>query len=129
MDIRYLNTDLELESTQDLTPIVDCFGDKLINLYNGKRLEHYLATFEVADITENPDLTINSLCTLIEELEPSTRKLWDQCFLKVFDIGYEGGTNHKSYTSEIKNETLKRISELGANMRITVYPMNNHSGE
>jgi hypothetical protein len=60
----------------------------------------------------------------LESLVGEEKSLWDGCFSKVFDIGYEGGTGHKSYADEIRSNTLSRVSALGASIRITVYPMN-----
>lgn len=125
MEIRYLNTDFELESHDVLTPIVEWFGEDVFNLYNGEARGHYLATFEASSSTGSPDGVIQFICSLIEALPDKEKELYDKCFSKVFDIGYEGGTKHLRYTDEIRPETLKILSDVGASLRITVYPMNN----
>ena len=127
MDIDYLNTDLELESSKDLTPIVKAFGEDVVNLYNGEARGHYLATFEIAGSADSPDSVIEYFCMLAESLTEQEKSLWDSCFSKVFHIGYEGGTGHKSYTDEVRANTLERVAALGAGIRITVYPM--HFGQ
>lgn len=123
MDIHYLNTDLELESSNDLTPIVEAFGEDVFNLYNGEARGHFLASFEIAGSVDSPDAIIQYFCTLAESLDGKEKILWDSCFSKAFDIDYEGGTSHKSYTDEIRSNTLMRVAALGASIRITVYPM------
>ncbi len=122
MQIRYLNTDLELESPNDLTPIVDAFGEDVFNLYHGEARGHYLATFENGE--GSPDTVIQLFCTLVEGFDPALKQQWDQCYSRVFDIGYEGGAHQNSYTDELHAETLQRVAALNGSIRITVYPMN-----
>ncbi|GAA6154137.1 hypothetical protein [Pseudoteredinibacter isoporae] len=129
MKIYYINTDLELESPEDLTPIVNEFGESVFNLYNGEGRGHYLATFESNHNSGSPDAVIQFLCGLVESFEPEERRLWDQCYSRIFDIGYEGGTHRQSYTDEIRPETLSKIAALNASIRITVYPMDTDSSE
>ena len=129
MKIRYLNTDLELESPEDLTPIVDEFGEDVFNLYNGKGRGHYLATFESNQNPNSADSTIQFFCYLVEAFGPKERKIWDQCYSRIFDIGYEGGTHQQSYTDEIRPETLSMVAAINASIRITVYPMDSDSND
>ncbi len=123
MDIYYRNTDLVIESSNDLTPIVEAFGEDVFNLYNGQAHGHYMASFEMAGLVDSPDAIIQHFCMFAEALTGDEKVLWDNCFSRVFDIGYEGGTGHKSYTDEIRANTLDRVAALGASIRITVYPM------
>ncbi len=122
MNIHYLNTDLELESPKDLTPIVKEFDDDAKNLYNGRGRGHYLATFEMPGYGHGPDTIIQHFCMLAEALEGDEKELWDGCFKKIFDIGYECGDDPKSFSDEIREGTLERVAALGACIRITVYP-------
>lgn len=123
MKVHYLNTDLILESPNDLTPIVEAFGEDVFNLYNGPYKSHFMAPFETSGMNASPDAIIQFFCTLIDGFEGTEKRLCDACFSKVFDIGYEGGTAHASYTDEINSDTLKRIADLGCAVRVTVYPM------
>lgn len=129
MKIHYINTDLELESPEDLTPIVDEFGEDAFNLYNGEGRGHYLATFESNQNSGSPDSVIQFFCCLVEAFEPEERKIWDRCYSRTFDIGYEGGIHQQSYTDEIRPETLSMVAAINASIRITVYPMASESDE
>lgn len=127
MGTHFLNVDLEIESHQNLQPIVEGLGDKVMNLYCGKAQDHYLATFELSDVSAaDPDSIISNFCLLIENLEDEGKKLWDSAFAKVFDIGYEAGLQPSSYSSEISPGTIKKISMLGASIRVTIYPPFEH---
>ena len=122
--IYYLNTDLDLLSSKELEPIVQAFADEAFCLYCGEEGRgHFRATFEMNRLISSPDIVMQHFCFLAESLEGDVRVLWNGCFKKVFDIGYEGGVDHASYTDELRVETLKRVAELGACIRVTVYPM------
>lgn len=123
MKTYFLNVDLEIESHQNLQPIVEAFGDDVRNLYCGQAQGHYLATFELPGVSgTDPDSIIYSFCRLIESLDNEAKKLWDSAFTKVFDIGYEGGLEPSSYSSEIRAGTIKKVALLGASLRVTIYP-------
>jgi hypothetical protein len=123
MKTHFLQVDLEIESHHNLQPIVEGFGDNVFNLYCGESQGHYLATFELCGASgTDPDSIICSFCTLIESLENEAKKRWESAFTKVFDIGYEGGSEPSSYSSEIRVGTIERIVLLGASIRVTIYP-------
>jgi hypothetical protein len=47
-EVRYLNTDLEIESKSDLSKIVEEFGEDVIVLYHGEIRGYQHASFEIA---------------------------------------------------------------------------------
>jgi hypothetical protein len=123
MKTHFLNVDLEIESHHDLQPIVEDFGDDVFNLYCGEAQGHYLATFELhVSSGTDPDSIIYSFCELIESFGTEAKKLWESAFTKVFDIGYESGSEPISYSSEIRVGTIERVALLGASIRVTIYP-------
>lgn len=123
MRTHFLNVDLEIESHHNLQPIVEDFGDDVYNLYCGEAQGHYLATFELRGASgTDPDSIIYSFCRSIESFDNEAKKLWESAFTKVFDIGYEGGSELSSYSSEIRVGTIERVALLGASIRVTIYP-------
>jgi hypothetical protein len=121
-DIRYLNVDLLIKSREDLSPIVEDFGEDVLVLTNVKVGDFFFAYFEVAESTGDPDEKINFFCELIEALSKENRKIWDNSFYRIFDIGYEGGNSNNSYSSDLRGGVIKRIAEANASVRITIYP-------
>lgn len=122
--MKFLNVDLDIESHQNLQPMVEDFGDDALNLYCGDHHTHYLARFE-APCDADADTIIAYFCNLVEALDDESKKLWDTAFVKVFDIGYESGLGQNSYTSEIRAETIQEVAALGASLRVTIYPPDN----
>lgn len=123
MRTHFLNVDLEIESHHNLQPVVEDFGDDVHNLYCGEAQGHYLASFELRGASgTDPDSIIYSFCTLIESFDNEAKRLWESAFTKVFDIGYEAGSEPISYSSEIRVGTIERVALLGASVRVTIYP-------
>jgi hypothetical protein len=122
MDIKYLNTDLEIESKRDLSRVVDEFGDDVLVHHHGEIRGYQHASFSIAGGSADADATINSLCTLVEQLPKDVHQIWDSCCSRRFDIGYESGTSPKTFRSEIRAVTIARVAKLGASVVITIYP-------
>ncbi|MEW6585496.1 MAG: hypothetical protein AB1442_07755 [Nitrospirota bacterium] len=120
--IRYLNTDFEISSPTDLTPLAEAFGGDVAVLYNGKWGEHFKAVFEINEFHSNANETIEFFCVLVENLNEQERLIWDNCFSKIFDIGYESGLSKQSYSSEIRPDVIKSVAKIGASIAITIYP-------
>jgi len=128
MDIQYLNTDLEIESKSDLSRIVEEFGEDVLVLHHGEIRGYQHASFSIAGGSTDADSTINSLCTLIEQLPADVREIWDGCCSRIFDIGYESGTSPQNFRSEIRAATIQRVAKIGASVVITIYPNSRLSG-
>ncbi len=132
-DICFLNVDLEIESALDLQALIDAFGEDVNVLYHD-RLENGndFASFNLhLDYIENgiygePEKIISSFCNLVENLPYKSRKIWDKCIEKRFDIGFESGNTENSFNTVIKNEIVKLIADIGASIVITIYPVLNY---
>ena len=122
MNVKYLNTDLEIESKSDLSKIVEEFGEEVLLHYHGEIRGYQHASCSIAGGSEDADVAINSLCTLIEQLPGDVREIWDGCCSRIFDIGYESGKAPQNFRSEIRAATIQRVAKLGASVMITIYP-------
>ena len=122
MEVKYLNTDLEIESTSDLSKIVEEFGEDVLVLHHGEIRGYQHASFEIPGGSTHADATINSFCTLIDGLAGDVREIWDGCCSRVFDIGYESGSSPPNFRSEIRASTIQRVAKIGASIVITIYP-------
>ncbi len=126
MNIKYLNTDLEIESQQDVSRIVEEFGDDVTVLFQGiVRSNYHFASFEVPGSFHEPDEVMNQFCLLVENLPVDARLLWDNCVSRIFDIGYESGDSPEAYRSELRPSTVQRVASIGASIFITIYPVAN----
>ena len=122
---QFLNVDLEIESSEDLQPIVDEFGEDVSVLFHGK-LDRgtWLACFEIMTVlpsARDPDGYIGGFCWLVEQLTPEARRLWDNCHSRKFDIGIQGGSSPAGYQTQIRPDSVSRLAKLGGTVVITIY--------
>lgn len=122
MEIRYLNTDLDIESKSDLSRIVEEFAEDVITLHHEERRGYQHASFEISEMCTDADKVINSFCRLVDELPKEVREIWDGCVSRVFDIGYESGSSPQNLRSEIRASTIQRVAEIGASVVVSIYP-------
>ena len=123
MQVRYLNTDLVIESKNDLSLIVQEFGEDVIVLHCGEARGYQLASFEISIDIAGVDETINQFCALVEALTQEAREVWDGCCTRVMDVGYESGTSPHNLRSEIRASTIQRVAAIGASIVITIYSL------
>ena len=124
MEVRFLNVDLEIESSEDLQPLIDNLGENVSVLHQGENGSGFnFVSFEVKSSGEKDvDGIVSSFCLFIENLSPNSKQIWSKCHSKKFDAGFQSGDFPRSYQTEIRADTIKRISEIGASIVITVYP-------
>lgn len=127
MEIQFLNVDLEIESAENLQPLIDDLGDDVSILYQGENASGFnFVSFEIKSSGERDvDGVVSSFCSFIENLSTGAKSLWDKCHSKKFDAGFQSGDFPRSYKTEIRADTINRIAEIGASIAITVYPKSN----
>ena len=123
MNVKYLNTDLELVSENDLSTVIAVFGEDVVLLSAHRSAVKHVAIFEIAGSTADPESIIEYFCMLAESLDEEARAVWDACHSRVVDVGFEGGTDHASYASTIDARTVARMAANGMSFRVTVHPL------
>ena len=122
MEIRYLNTDLDIESNEDLTPIIEAFGEQVFVLHHGLIKGRHHVSFELSyDHYSIPDEAIRSFCDLIENLPPTGNLIWSRCITRVIDVGIESGASPQCYRFELPQSTIHRVSATGASLAVSIY--------
>lgn len=129
MEIRFLNLDIVIHSQEDLTLLNNELKDRVLILHNGliegENGEYYLLSFEAdldTDILNASEVLTLNLCKIINNLSPSSRRLWNQCDRKVFDYGYESGLQPSSFSTELSSKAIAQIASLEASIVTTIYP-------
>lgn len=136
-DFQFLNVDLEIESGEDLQPLLDELGKRVMVLYHqGFSDGHDHANLEISsppslpdiyrkdkeELVGGADILIAAFCRLIKGMSSASRKIWNTCHRKEFDVGFECGNTGKSYQTVISTETIRQCGEIDAAIRLTVYP-------
>lgn len=118
----FLNVDLDIYSRVDLQPLVNALGKKVSALYVGRDGSSYCAHLEIAKITKTVDSTIRALCGLIQALPTAERHLWNAARVRSFSVGIQAGRQPNPCDFAIGAKTVKTVSELSAQIVLTLYP-------
>ena len=136
MPFRFLNVDLEIRSRSSLDSVARAMGNKVSVLYLGTvSPRQFLLSVETAKNCKAADRAIHDLCSIVESLPDFEKGIWNKS-KKVFDIGYDfdsdapgsgNGEKEKRMPNAIslRNDTLKRMADLGSTMTITLYKNEN----
>ena len=140
-DFHFINVDLELESSESVQSIVAELSETTFSLYcsdidemanlelnidKADDFDFYETYDDEKDLVGGIDAHITEFCNLIENLSLQSKRIWNGCHRKEFDIGFRAGNTAKSFHTKIKAETIKRCVEIGATIGITVYPHLNY---
>lgn len=123
--ICYLNTDLDLSSTADLTELVDSLQSAGVRALHGVTHSDdglWYALFETKEQRTDPESSIAHMLVAIESLSGPLRAIWDGCKLREFNIGYDCGEKPWAFNQGLSAAVLGRMSAAGASLRITMYP-------
>ncbi len=122
--IRYLNTDLDLKSTEDLTALAEAFETQGVGPLHVGSGEDGLwhATFETDEQHEKPEPNIASMIAVVESLPEQLLAVWSSCTCREFNIGYDCGSNPWAFNQVLSSQLLGRMAAAGASRRITLYP-------
>lgn len=122
--IQYLNTDLDLVAAHDLTALAADLEARGVQPLHVDRHEdgRWYATFEASETCEQPETSISLMLAIIESLGESASRIWWGCTIREFNIGYECGSEPWAFNQEISGSTLRRMANVGAALRITLYP-------
>ena len=109
MKISYLTTDLEFESLNDLSKIVEELGDNVSVHSNEWVGDVYRVALGVGHCDTRVDEAVAFYCSLLEKLSDSAKVSWNSCTRRVLDIAFESGTEPKCETYELSKVGTPRI--------------------
>jgi hypothetical protein len=120
-EIHFLNIDLDIESSIDISPIIDEWGDSICVHRNEEIDGIFYGSFETP--FSGIDGIIDEYISLIDGLSPSSRAIWDKALKRDFDFGYESGTEPNNFHSRIESESINKLAKVGGSVVITIYPV------
>lgn len=131
MNSRYLNTDLDIESLEDLSPLIKVLKRKC-DLLHGEKDEEGLwrVSIEarnsgfVGSEGHDPEADISEILKVIESLRDEIQKLLLGAKKFEFNIGWQSSEERPVGVLSLSKELLGRVSDIGATMTVTIYPSN-----
>ena len=117
----FLNVDLDVESTADLTPLVEALAPYTFALERPAGR----ASFELNEpvMPTDPEPLILEFVRLVKALPSSARALWDGASRRVFDIGIQSGRRPLQEAHHLAPTTLLAAAEVGAEIAFTIYAL------
>lgn len=118
--IEFITIDLDIASNNDISSLVEELSTHTIfmhyEVYNdgshNASFESHKGTIE--DI-------IDDFYTVIKNLRPTSKIMWDKCFKRSFNIGFNSGLEPYSIQSSLSNELLRMIADVEGSLEITIY--------
>jgi len=118
---QFLNIDLDLESTSDLSPVIEDFGDDVILMHRETVNGISRASLELAGKQGSADYLFAEYLRLVDSLSESGRRAWDACSSRVFDLGFESGTELNAIHEKLGPETVQELARVEGSIVVTVY--------
>ena len=123
LEARYLTVDLIVEAAFDLSSITEALKDRVFILYEHSSSEASSFGIESnSGDSESPEEDIVELLDVLYELPENLKNVLRLCKKKVFDIGFECGSLQDPIDAPLSAETIHRISTLGGQINIRLYP-------
>jgi hypothetical protein len=117
-----MNVDLEIVSRSKLDGIEKAVQERAHALFCGPvRKGIFLLSLECNRYPKDADAGIVELCTTVDALGDSDRRLWDRALRRTFDVGYRIASGSRAVHVGLRAETLRRVTRLGATVAFTCY--------
>lgn len=120
-ETQFINVDFDIRSKSDLGPLLAALGEQVCASCNKLGPRTYWVHGDLSSAPESADAAIRSLSSLINELPPTPRKLWDKATTREFDIGVEAAMQPFCYEMVLSAEAVDAAAKLNARIRFTVY--------
>ena len=121
----FLNLDLELESSSNLSALAEELGHGVFVLYCGPVSAGFRLSVEPAIdglLNASPRACTEHFLGLLEALSSEGVALFQGCSSRVFDYGFDGGLEAEPLHTNLGRTDLARMAALGIDLRVTTYP-------
>lgn len=121
---RYLNTDLDLTSPNNLTELakaLEASGVSPLHVTHAKD-NHWCAAFETDESYHEPESNITAILDAVDLLDERRSYAWQSCVRREFNIGYDCGAEPWAFNFGLSCDLLRRMIGSGASLRVTLYP-------
>ena len=117
----FINVDLEVVATQDLTELARSFEPAASALECIAVEEGYFANLELEKQPEDAETAIRAFVDLIQRLPERPLALWRGASRRDFSIGVDAGSTPSTFELALTPATLKLAADVGARIVFVVY--------
>ena len=122
--ITYLNTDLDIKSSRDLTTFIKELENNEVSPIHSEQDEDgiWFYILETCQDFKGPEECITFLLDVLDSLSPQNKTIWESCLSKEFNIGYDCGDKPWGFQNALSAQTLQRLADSNSSLKITIYP-------
>jgi len=117
----FLNVDLDLESSEDLTVLLQAMQPAAFCLHAECSGQGSVARLELGGDLDEADSAIGAFVALVDSLSGDARALWDRATIRDFNVGIQASSEHGPYTLAVQPRTLESAARVGARLVVSVY--------
>ncbi|MEZ5534202.1 MAG: hypothetical protein R3F02_01130 [Thiolinea sp.] len=129
LESKYLNTDLDLRSSNNLSKLGIFFEKHAVLLgcqVSEDGMWHIRVEGKSSGSNKDANVDIADLLDAIDKMRSEHKKIWESCDKKEFNIGINCGETW-AFSIFINALNVKRVSELGASIIFTTFPIKEES--
>jgi hypothetical protein len=119
----YINLDLGIESSDDLTPLAEYLDQNacLLSHENIKGIDYITVEASLGSDGATPEVSANKMLTLIESMPEHLYRLFKNAKSRIFDFGFKGGYETNPYRTDLGSGLLIRTATHNIAFRFTIY--------
>ena len=125
MGADFINIELEVRDSSDLSKLAAAFGKKFSVNYCGQLSRgKYLLSGALAENgrwSSSPDAIAAGLCRMIKGLKSPAKKIWSKASDRVFDVGFDATIDRSPIVNLFSHSVVTDIGKLGARIAVSVY--------
>lgn len=118
-DTQFLNIDLDLESKHDIRPLAEAWGEDVFTFRLDNDDGIWRGSFETME--DDAEKIIDKYYQLVTGLSPALRELWDSASQRIFDIGFEAGSDPRVFQAHLSDQAVAKIHSIGGSLTVTIY--------
>jgi len=117
----FINVDLDLKSTSDLSPLREAWSRQTIAIHVGKDGRRHWLRLMLLKQGRDPSEAILEFCRLAGQLRGAARVAWQNAVPREFDIGIQAGFERGAAEWVLPPQVIDAVRNTRARIRMTVY--------
>jgi hypothetical protein len=117
----FINVDLDLKSSADLSPLLKAWTNQVTPHHVPKDGRRNWVRLTLTEQTRDPAHAILGFCKLVRRLPSAGRLAWKKASTKEFDIGLQAGFESRAAEWVLHSTVIEAVRDVGARIRLTVY--------
>jgi hypothetical protein len=126
---QFLNVDLELVATFDLTPLLEHLNSTTFTLRDSVDDGRRTVWMELDPDPKDTEDAILRYATLVESLPSGLRRLWDDCEDRCLNVGIQSGLSPHASAFQISTDAIGKLVAIASRLEITVYSADRKKSE